>query len=347
MVGQPRFEKAQVVHSEWYRALSQYEKPHLTKAGWQILNTFVPYIALWAFMVYVVRSGMTLWALVPPVFVAAGLLVRIFIFFHDCGHGSFFPSRTLNRIVGYLCGVLTFTPYEEWRLAHAGHHAHAADLERRGEGDIWTMTVDEYLAASKRTKILYHLYRNPFVLFVAGPPIMFLLLNRIPHKGIQPRERMSVIITNISILGIIILAHFTIGLRAYLLIQVPVMSLAGIFGVWMFYVQHQYEGVYWSHHEEWDPVRAALEGSSYYKLPKWLQWFSGNIGLHHIHHLRPRIPNYNLQRCYDEVPALQNVKPLTLLPSLRFLGLHLWDEKAQDLISFRQLKRALQKAEGA
>lgn len=345
MVGQSRFEKSQVVHSDWYRALSRYEKSNTGKAVWQLLNTFVPYIALWGFMIHQVRSAVPLWQLLPPALIASGLLVRIFIFFHDCGHGSFFASRTLNRVVGYVCGILTFTPYEEWRLAHAGHHAHAADLERRGEGDIWTLTVEEYQAASKFRRLLYRLYRNPLVLFVIGPPVMFLILNRIPHKGVHQRERMSVYITDVAIAGIIALAYYTIGLRAYFLIQVPVMSFAGIMGVWMFYVQHQYEGVYWAHHDEWDPVRAAMDGSSYYHLPKWLQWFTGNIGLHHIHHLRPRIPNYNLQRCYDEVPVMQDVPKITLFRSLRYLGLHLWDERKQDLISFRNLRRTLQKAE--
>ncbi|GDX39788.1 fatty acid desaturase [Armatimonadota bacterium] len=339
MVGKPHFGKTQVMQSDWYRALTKYEKPHSGKAGWQLFNTFVPYITLWAIMVYMLQHGVPYWQVLPLALLASGFLVRIFIFFHDCGHGSFFSSRTLNRIVGYICGVLTFTPYEEWRLAHAGHHAHAADLERRGEGDIWTMTIEEFQAAPKRTQLAYRFYRNPLVLFVFGPPIMFMLLSRRPHKGADKRERMSIIITNLAILAILGLASVTIGLRAYLMIQIPVMGIAAIIGVWMFYVQHQYTGVYWARHDEWDPMRAALEGSSYYKLPKIFQWFSGNIGLHHIHHLRPRIPNYNLQKCYNEVPVFQEVKPITFWKSLAYMGLHLWDEKNQRLISFRELKR--------
>jgi acyl-lipid omega-6 desaturase (Delta-12 desaturase) len=337
MVGHSHIDKTQVLQSDWYRALSQYEKPRLEKAVWQLLNTFVPYITLWVLMVWMLRQGVAYWLILPPALVAAGLLVRIFIFFHDCGHGSFFASRSANRIVGYLCGILTFTPYEEWRSTHAGHHATAADLERRGEGDIWTMTVEEYRAASQWKRLVYRCYRNPCVLFILTPPVMFLILNRFAHREANRREHNSVILTNLTILGILGAASVTIGLHTYLLIQIPVMCLAASFGVWLFYIQHQYEGVYWARHQDWDPIRAALEGSSYYKLPRVLQWFSGNIGLHHIHHLRPRIPNYHLQRCYEEVPALQAVQPLTFWRSLSYLKLHLWDEENQKLVSFRSL----------
>lgn len=343
MVVQSHSIKSQVVQSDWYRALSQYEKPHFGKALWQLLNTFVPYIALWILMVYMVQQKFSYWLLLPPVFVAAGLLVRIFIFFHDCGHGSFFESRSANRILGYICGILTFTPFEEWRGSHAGHHATAANLERRGEGDIWTMTVEEYEAATKRQRFFYRLYRNPFVMFVVSSPMIFFVSHRFPRKGARKRERNSVLFTNLAIIAIMVVASQTIGLGTYLMIQLPVMSIAGSCGVWLFYVQHQYEGVYWARHEEWDPIKAALEGSSYYRLPKILQWFSGNIGLHHIHHLRPRIPNYNLQKCYEEVPALQAVKPLTFWQSLVYMGLHLWDENEQQLVSFWSLKRGLER----
>jgi omega-6 fatty acid desaturase (delta-12 desaturase) len=331
--------KTHLTQLNWYQALAKYERPNPYKATWQLLDTFVPYIVLWIFMVCMVRMGVSYWCTLPLVVVAAGLLVRIFIFFHDCCHGSFFASRRANRIVGYVCGILTFTPYEDWRRPHAIHHATAGDLNRRGTGDVWTWTVAEYLAAPKRKQWGYRLFRHPFFLFGVAPLGLFLIKHRFVQKEAGKRERYSVIFTNLAVLALIGLASLTIGLRTYLLIQLPIIALAGAIGVWLFYVQHQFEGVYWAQHQDWDPMRAALEGGSYYRLPKVLQWFSGNIGLHHIHHLRPRIPNYNLQRCYEDIPALQVVEPLTLLGSLKSLHLHLWDESNQKLVSFRSLKR--------
>ena len=331
--------KTQVVRAQWYKALAQFEKPDHKKAIGQLLNTFVPYFGLWALMVWMVRSHISFWFVWPLMVIAAGLVVRIFIFFHDCGHGSFLSSHRLNRILGYLCGIVTFTPYEEWRHLHAEHHATAGDLDRRGIGDIKTMTVEEYLTASWRTRLAYRLFRSPLVLFVIGPPIEFLIVHRFPHKGIGKRERNSVLLTNVGILLMVSLASLTIGFRTYVMIQLPIIVLAGMAGVWLFYVQHQYEGVYWEHHKEWDPISAALNGSSYFRLPKVLQWFSGNIGLHHIHHLRPRIPNYRLQQCFEAVPELQAVEPLTLLKSFKCLQMHLWDEKNRQLVSFWDLRR--------
>jgi omega-6 fatty acid desaturase (delta-12 desaturase) len=278
--------------------------------------------------------------------ISAGLLVRVFIVFHDCGHGSFYDSKKANTIVGYITGIMTFTPYEEWKHSHAVHHATVGDLERRGSGDIWTMTVEEYLACDKWKRLKYRVYRNPFVLFVLGPPILFLIAQRFPTKGSGKAERNSVIIADIAIAGIIAVAYYTTGLKTYLEIQLPVMTLAGVFGVWLFYVQHQYQEVYWEHHQKWDPIRAALEGSSYYKLPKVLQWFSGNIGLHHIHHLRPRIPNYHLQQSYDEVPALQAIEPLTLGRSFKSLFLHLWDEHDKKMVSCHAVRHRLKAQPG-
>ncbi len=330
--------KVPATRSEWYRSLSKYEKPDLRKAIGQLLDTMIPYFALWGLMVWMIRQGVSYWLVLPLIVLAAGLLVRIFIFFHDCCHGSFFASRRANRILGHITGALTFTPFADWQQVHAEHHATAGDLDRRGSGDIWTMTVEEYRNAPKLHQIAYWLFRNPLVLFILAPPVLFLIVQRFPHRGANARMRRSVHITNLMILGIFLAAGFTIGWKTYLMIQLPVMMVAGAAGVWLFYVQHQYEGVFWGRHDEWDPVRAALEDSSYYKLPKVLQWFTGNIGLHHIHHLRPRIPNYNLQRCYDEVPELQAVEPLTLRKSLKSLTLNLWDEPNGRLVSFRSLR---------
>jgi len=339
MADQPGKSKSLIAQSSWYRTLAKYEKPDPRKAVWQLLNTLIPYAALWVVMVWMIRTGVSYWLALPLIVVAGALLIRIFIFFHDCCHGSFFASRTANRIWGYICGVLTFTPYDDWRHKHAGHHATAANLDRRGVGDIWTMTVSEYLAAPLRTRIAYRFFRNPLILFVLGPPLVFIISQRFPDKGHGPRERNSVALTNLALLGILAAAIWTIGWRTYLMIQVPTMGIAGAIGIWLFYVQHQFEKDYWARQEDWDPMRAALEGSSYYKLPKVLQWFTGNIGLHHIHHLRPRIPNYNLQRCYNEIPDLQAVEPLTFGRSLTSLWMNLWDETSQKMVSFRALKK--------
>jgi omega-6 fatty acid desaturase (delta-12 desaturase) len=320
------------------RSLSEYSQASSWKAIWQLLNTLTPYFALWGLMVYLLQHGYSYWVVVPFAALAACFLVRIFIFFHDCCHGSFFSSRRWNRIVGYVTGVLTFTPFEAWQKSHATHHATAGDLDRRGVGDVWTMTVDEYMAASKSKRFLYRLFRNPFIMFGLIPVLLFVIYYRFSEKGAEKKERQSVIVTNLAILVILLAAYLTIGLRLYFLIQIPVMTLAGTMGVWLFYVQHQYENVYWSHHEKWDPFKAGLQGSSYYRLPSVLQWLTGNIGLHHIHHIRPRIPNYNLQRCYSNTPVFQEIEPITLGTSLKSLWLKLWDEKRQKLVSFRSLK---------
>jgi omega-6 fatty acid desaturase (delta-12 desaturase) len=288
-------------------------------------------------MVYTIKSGIPYWITLALAIVAAGLLVRIFILFHDCGHGSFFSSPKANEILGYISGILTFTPYHSWRTSHARHHATAGNLDRRGSGDVWTMTVEEFKAAPRHVRLGYRLFRNPVILLGLGPAGSFLLAQRFSHKGAKRRERVSVLITNLAILAIIVLASLTIGFWTYVAIQLPIILIGGALGIWLFYVQHQYEGVYWARQGTWDPFKAAMEGSSYYKLPRILQWFTGNIGLHHIHHLRPRIPNYNLQPCYDAIPAMRDVEPLTIRQSLKSLGLNLWDEDQGALVSFRSL----------
>ncbi len=333
-------DKAQFLKTDWHKTLAKYGRPDNLKAAWQLCNTFIPYFALWALMVVMIRSGISYWLVLPLIAVASGMLIRIFIFFHDCCHGSFFSSRGANRFLGYVTGILTFTPFEDWGRTHAGHHASSGDLDRRGTGDVWTMTVGEYLAASKVQKLTYRLFRNPLVLFGVSPLFLFLVLQRFPHKGVGKRERMSVHRTNLAILAVIGLACLTMGWRTYLLIQIPIAIVAFGAGVWLFYVQHQFEEDYWARHESWDPIRAALEGSSYYKLPKVLQWFTGNIGLHHVHHLRSGIPNYKLQECLNNIPALQVVEPLTIRKSLKSLFLHLWDETNDKLVSFRALRIA-------
>jgi omega-6 fatty acid desaturase (delta-12 desaturase) len=322
----------------WYWAAAKYGKANLRKSTWQILNTLGPYGLLWTLMIFTVQWEYPYWITLALAVVAAGMLVRVFILFHDCCHGSFFASRRANTIFGYVAGILTFTPFENWRHKHNRHHATAGDLDRRGVGDIWTMTTEEYLAAPLPKRLAYRMYRNPFILLGPGSALLFLFLNRFPTKGAGKRERRSVFYTNLALLFIVGMSTWTIGLTAYLLIQLPIIMIAGSVGLWLFYIQHQFDTVYWVRHDSWDPMRVALEGSSYFKLPKILQWFTGNIGLHHIHHVRPSIPNYNLQQCQDDVPAFQAVKAITLKTSFRSLRLSLCDVKNQQLVGFRSLR---------
>lgn len=322
--------------AEWKKLVAEFQKPSTRRALWQIINTLIPYALLW-YLMYL-SLAVSWWLTVPLAVLAGAFLVRVFIIFHDCGHGSFFKSRRANDIVGFIAGILTFTPYYHWRWEHAIHHASAGDLDKRGTGDVWTMTVQEYLESSRWKRFAYRLARNPVVLFVVAPLFMFVILQRFPSAKANPRERWSVHWMNLAIFGMAAALSWIFGIVPYLLIQLAVMAVAGGAGVWMFYVQHQFEDVYWERTEEWDYTAAALQGSSFYKLPKILQWFSGNIGFHHIHHLSSRIPNYNLERCHRSHPLFRNVKPITIRSSLKSFPLRLWDEKLKKLVSFRHLR---------
>ncbi len=316
----------------WKEAVARYRRPALWRGVWQVLNTLVPYIGLW-FLMY--RSlAVSIWLALPLALLAGGFLVRIFIIFHDCTHGSFFPSPRANELLGNLTGVLCFTPFYRWRLDHSIHHASAGDLDRRGTGDVWTMTVHEYLAASRCKRFAYRLARNPLILFLVAPLVLLLVLQRLPTGKEGKRERLSVYGTNLALALLILAMSWTIGWKAYVLLQLTVVMVAGSAGVWLFYVQHQFEGVYWERRAEWDYEKAALQGSSYYKLPRLLQWFSGSIGFHHIHHLSPRIPNYHLEECHRSEPRFQAVKPVTLLSSFKCLGFRLWDERTRRLVGY-------------
>ncbi len=329
--------KLKVAKASWYQTTAKYGQPSLGKSLWQVCDTLTPYLALWAVMVYTVHQRFPYWITLTLAVLAGGILVRVFILFHDCCHGSFFTSRRANAILGYITGILTFTAFEDWRHSHNRHHATAGDLDRRGVGDIWTMTIKEYLAASRRKRLAYRVYRNPFILFGPGAALLFLVFQRFSKKGAGKSARKSVLLTNMALLLFVALATWTIGLRTYLLVQLPIILIAGSLGLWLFYIQHQFENVYWVRHGSLDPMKVALEGSSYFKLPKILQWFTGNIGLHHIHHVRASIPNYHLQPCYDDIPALQTVKVITLKTSVRSLRLGLYDEKNKRLVSFSSL----------
>ena len=317
--------------------IHKYATASAGKGAWQMVNTLIPYAALWALAIWLLKNGYPLWSVLIPTLIAAPFLVRVFIIFHDCCHSSYFKSKWVNQFVGYLTGVLTFTPFTDWGQAHIRHHATAGNLDKRGVGDIWTLTVEEYIAAPKLKRITYRIFRNPLFLFGFGPAFVFLILQRFSQKGIQHKGRFSVWLTNLAILSIALLAGSMIGFKNYLIIQLPITIISATLGLWLFYVQHQYEEVYWARNDVRDSLKAALEGSSYYKLPKIAQWFTGNIGLHHIHHLNPSIPNYNLQACHDEIQQMQHIPPLGVRKSLKSLFIHLWDEDTKKLISFRAM----------
>lgn len=286
----------------WRKTIEKYREPSAARALWQIANTFVPYVALWAAMHWCLAHAF--WLTFPLAVLAGLFLVRIFIIFHDCGHGSFFRSPRANDAVGIVAGVLTFTPYYQWRWEHAIHHVTTGHLDKRGTGDIWTMTVQEYLEAHHWRRFAYALARNPLVLFLLAPLYLFVIHQRLPTRGASARERTSVWWTNLALLAMAWGLAQVYGWPGYLMIQLIAVGVAGAVGVWLFYMQHQFEDVYWERGSDWDYAAAALRGSSFYQLPKVLQWFSGNIGFHHIHHLSARIPNYNLQKCHEADPPV-------------------------------------------
>jgi omega-6 fatty acid desaturase (delta-12 desaturase) len=327
--------------TDWRTVVARYQGSDVGRSVVQMLTTLVPLAAtLYLMYLSLALPYMVTLLLAFPV---AGLLVRTFIIMHDCAHGSFFPSRRANEIVGWITGVLTLTAFSAWRHSHALHHASSGDLDRRGHGDVDTITVTEYLALNRRGRFKYRLFRNPFVLFGIGP-IFFMIDNRIPRAlSLKDKEARSVWWTNLAIVALTIAAIAWIGWRAVLLTYFPAMYIAAAAGIWLFYVQHQFEDAYWKDHAEWDYATSAIRGSSYFKLPAVLQWFTGNIGLHHVHHLGPRIPNYKLERCHSENPLFHEVTVLTLRQSLGTMRLTLWDEERQRLVGYRDV-RALSKS---
>jgi omega-6 fatty acid desaturase (delta-12 desaturase) len=334
--GHPNAEANAPAQPAWKAIVAKYQEPAVGRGIWQVLNTLVPYGVLW-YLIYLTLSWHW-WLSIPLAILVGGFTVRMFIIHHDCGHGSFFRSKTANSILGFITGVLTFTPYHHWRWEHALHHATSGDLDRRGTGDIWTLTVQEYLEASRWQRFAYRLARNPIILFLIAPMFIFLIKHRFPKAEASRREKLSVYWTNVAVLALVIGMCWLIGFKAYLLLQGLILAVSGAAGVWLFYVQHQFEGVYWQRAEDWDYATAALHGSSFYKLPKVLQWFSGNIGFHHIHHLSPRIPNYHLEKCHNAEPLFQAIKPVTLLSSFKCFTYRLWDEQHRRLVGYRALR---------
>jgi len=309
-----------------------YAQPRLARSLLDVGTSILPYLALSVLMYLSLRVSVVLsLALILP---TAGFLVRTFIVFHDCAHGSLFASKRANRWVGRVAGFLVLSPFARWRHDHAVHHATSGDLERRGVGDIVTLTVAEYRARSWRGRLAYRLVRNPLVMFGVGPIMAMIIGPRIATRAQRPRLRHSVLGTDLTLLSIVALLCWLIGWESFLLVWAPPAMLAGSVGIWLFYVQHQFEDAYWKSGEEWDYTDAALRGSSHLELPRLLQFFTGNIGLHHVHHLNARIPNYNLERAHRENPVFHQVPTLSLRDGLRAVNLKLWDQESRKLVAF-------------
>lgn len=320
---------------QWRPVVAKYARPDLWRSIWQLINTLIPYAVL--FYLSMRSLEVSFWLTLPLSILTAGFMVRTFIIFHDCGHGSFFKSRKANKWIGRITGFLVFTPYQRWTHDHAIHHATAGNLDRRGKGDVYTMTVQEYLDAPWWKKLGYRVMRQPVFMFIFGSLIVFVMTQRIP-PGKGKREITSVWTTNLALAVWVTLMSFLFGWEAYLIVQLLVIFFGASVGIWLFYVQHNFEGTYWERHDKWDFFKASVEGSSFYKLPAVLQWFTGNIGYHHIHHLSPKIPNYKLSKAFKENPIF-HVEPLTLLSSFKSLTLRLYDEKTRKLVGWNVLKR--------
>ncbi len=313
-----------------------YEKSNTKNSVWQMINTFIPFVALWllAYKSLDISYFLTLAISI----VAGGFLVRIFIIFHDCCHYSFFKSRRVNDIVGTITGIITFFPYGQWQHDHSVHHATSSNLDKRGTGDIWLLTVEEYIAASSLKKLSYRLYRNPFIMFGFGPIYSFLIQNRFNRKDARLKERLNLYFTNVAIVAVVSVLIWAVGWKAFLLVHGTIFLISGAAGIWLFYVQHTFEDSYFEVDAYWEYVKAAVEGSSFYKLPKPLQWFTGNIGYHHVHHLSPRVPNYKLEEAHNNTDPLHNVPTLTLSTSLESLKFRLWDETRKDFVGYKEAK---------
>ncbi len=320
-------------------SLASYEVPDPKRSVFELLVTVVPFLFLWALMAYCVQSY-AYWACLPLAIPAAAFLVRLFMIQHDCGHGSFFRQRSTNDRIGRIIGVLTLTPYDYWRRTHAVHHATTGNLDRRGMGDVNLLTVAEYRALPRWRRIAYRLSRNQLVMLGLGPLYLFILKYRLPvglmreGKGVW----ISSMLTNLALAGIVVGLCALVGIKDFLLVQLPITLLAGAGGIWLFYVQHQFEDTYWERQGEWSFHAGALQGATHYDLPGVLRWFTANIGIHHVHHLASRIPSYRLREALAEHPELRDVGRLTLRQSLKCFRLALWNEESRRLVAFRELR---------
>jgi omega-6 fatty acid desaturase (delta-12 desaturase) len=323
--------------NDWKQVVKKYTTPSQSKSIWQLVNSIGPYLVSWfvayqAFQVHPLLAVLV--ALVCTIF-----YLRIFIIFHDCGHGSFFKTKKWRTFWGYVCGVITVTPYWQWTRTHATHHRHTGNLDKRGIGDVDTATVKEFQSFSKLQKFWYMAKRNPVILLLGGPILLFMIQYRFTMKEDGARERKSVYITNVLLVLKAIIFSSLFSFEFFLLFEFSTVFFGAFCGIYMFYVQHQYEDAYWSHGENWSYVDACLKGSSFFKLPKILQWGTGNIGFHHIHHLSHRIPNYYLEKAHNENPMFQNPPTLTLTSSMHSFNLSLYDEDKKKLISYGEYRR--------
>ena len=324
----------------WGSALARYREPRPARSVIEIVITAVPFVVIWVLMWATLSTGywISLLLAVP----AAGFLVRLFMIQHDCGHGSLFRRRRSNDWVGRVIGVVTLTPYDHWRRTHAEHHANAGNLDRRGIGDIDTLTVAEYAARTPWRRFLYRAYRHPTVMFGLGPMVLFVVLHRLPIGMMRGGRQvwLSTMLTNVACAALVATVIWLIGMGPFLLVQLPITVLAASMGVWLFYVQHQFDDTFWARDRNWSFHEAALQGSSHYDLPVVLRWFTANIGVHHVHHLASRIPFYRLPEVLRDRPQLASIGRLTLFQSLRCVPKVLWDESRQRLISFREYRSA-------
>jgi omega-6 fatty acid desaturase (delta-12 desaturase) len=320
--------------ASWHESVDRYARPDLGRSLLALATSVVPFIGLWVLMYLALQvSYLLVLALAVP---TAGFLLRTYILFHDCAHGSLLPGRRANAWLGAVLALIVFTPFAYWRHDHVVHHATGSDLDRRGIGDVPTLTVAEYNARSWRGRLAYRLFRNPMVLFGLGPIYSMLVMPRWVPRSARPRIRRSVWGTDLALALVVGGLCWLLGWRDFVLVEAPLIPLAGGVGIWLFYVQHQFEDTYWQRSAEWSYEDAALRGSSYLRLPKVLQFFTGNIGFHHVHHLSPKIPNYNLQRAHDETPIFHSVPRLSLWDGLRAVRLKLWDEDAARLVTWAE-----------
>jgi omega-6 fatty acid desaturase (delta-12 desaturase) len=321
---------------EWAERLNKYRQPDVRRGLFELTITIVPLIALWwlAWMALSISGWLTLLVAIP----AAGFLVRLFMIQHDCGHGAFFRKRQTNDWIGRAIGVLTLTPFDLWRRSHAVHHATTGNLDRRGTGDIHTLTVDEYRSLTFFGRLMYRLYRHPVVLFGIGPAYLFLLQNRLPLGYLRAGWSywLSAMATNLGIAAFIVGMMALTGIQPFITVHLPIVLMASAIGVWLFYIQHQFEDTNWAAEADWNVHDAALHGSSHYALPTVLRWFTANIGVHHVHHLCSRIPYYRLPEVLKDYPELAQVKRVTLLESFRLTRLQLWDSDRKRLVSFSE-----------
>lgn len=321
----------------WKQVVRKYSTPDHKKSWWQVTNTLVPLFFLW-WLAYK-AIAISPWLAVAISAFNQIFFIRAFIILHDCGHGSFFKTKKLRTFVGTICGILTFTPYKQWTREHAGHHQTSGNLSKRGIGDVWTLTAKEYGEMSPWQRVGYHAFRFPLVNFILGPFYIFQIRFRFHQRFDGKEEDQNRYLTNVALFLIIGALCYTIGWKAFLIVHLPIVLLSNTIGTWLFFVQHQYEDTYWRTNEEWDYFEASMKGSSFLKLPKFFKWATGNIGIHHIHHLSHQIPNYNLQAAYDENPMFQDCKVLGFWESFKGIWLKLWDEESQELISFGEYYR--------